>query len=504
MRRARWRLSALLLVTALAAFGAACGDDGDDTTTTAAAPATSAAETAAAESSAATSAAAEPTAAESSAPAETAASGDAAAVSATGLGSKYDVASAGDVTLKLWWLGDLEAPGIEGWMDEMITAFQTENPNVKVEATNYETGTWVQTQTTACQSQSGPDLWYNWAGTWTLNHSWAGCALPNEDVLDASDIAANPYTEETRFEGKTWLFPVYRFVYPMVYNKALFTKAGLDPEQAPATWEELVAAAKALQGADVTPIALGLKDGFGGEIFAAGQLEKQWVSQPQDIMQKVVDGNLATPEWRAWIEKAFELKPYFNEDANSLGFADANALFQSGKAAMVAGAPGIQATIKAMQGEGVDVGVFKMPAFDDGAWADTLTNTGNGFQVLSWTKNKQAAGAFLAFLQRPENLDKLYAATGNFPSSSNWTASNVSSPTDQQMLDMLAEKGDGYWAASYTPVDLDVNGTFPMWQKMIAGELDVDGAVKLYQDVLTKWIEANPQSIENYQKWLAG
>ena len=72
----------------------------------------------------------------------------------SGLGSEFDVASAGDVTLKLWWLGDLEAPGIEAWMDQMVEKFQTEYPNVTVETTLYDTGTWIQTQQTACQSRA--------------------------------------------------------------------------------------------------------------------------------------------------------------------------------------------------------------------------------------------------------------------------------------------------------------------------------------------------------------
>ena len=73
----------------------------------------------------------------------------------------------------------------------------------------------------------------------------------------------------------------------------------------------------------------------------------------------------------------------------------------------------------------MNVGLLKMPAFGDGAWADSLANTGNGFQVTQWSENKEVAGAFLAFLQQPENLQALYEATGNFPASTNWDPSRV-------------------------------------------------------------------------------
>jgi multiple sugar transport system substrate-binding protein len=374
---------------------------------------------------------------------------------------------------------------------------------VNIEPTLYETGKWIQTQQTACQSQSGPDLWYNWSGTWSLEPAWKGCTVPNEEILSAEDIAANPNAQETLYQGQTWNFPLYQFVYPIVYNKALFEAAGLDPESPPTTWQDFIAAMEALKGSGVTPFALGLKDGFGAEILAAGQLEKQPASNPDYYKQLVIDGDFTSDDWVLWLEKAVEMKPYFNEDANSLGFAEGLALFQNEQAAMVAGAPGVQAVIKAMVDEGKQVGIMKAPAFDDGSWADSLVHTGNGFQVTSWSQNKEVAGAFMAFMQTPERLTALYEATGNFPTSTNWDPSQVTSETDLQMLGWLGEKGDVFWAANYTPVDLDVNATFVAFQKLLAGEFTTaDEMAQLYQDTIETWREANPQVVENFQSWL--
>ena len=50
--------------------------------------------------------------------------------------------------------------------------------------------------------------------------------------------------------GKTWGIPFQRFTIVMYYNKDAFRAAGLDPEKAPGTWEELVAAGKKLTKAD--------------------------------------------------------------------------------------------------------------------------------------------------------------------------------------------------------------------------------------------------------------
>jgi len=50
--------------------------------------------------------------------------------------------------------------------------------------------------------------------------------------------------------GKTWGIPFQRSTIVMYYNKDAFKAAGLDPEKAPESWDELVAAGKKLTKAD--------------------------------------------------------------------------------------------------------------------------------------------------------------------------------------------------------------------------------------------------------------
>lgn len=56
--------------------------------------------------------------------------------------------------------------------------------------------------------------------------------------------------ENGRTAGKTWGIPFQRSTIVMYYNKDAFRVAGLDPDKAPATWDELVAASKSLTKAD--------------------------------------------------------------------------------------------------------------------------------------------------------------------------------------------------------------------------------------------------------------
>jgi ABC-type glycerol-3-phosphate transport system substrate-binding protein len=427
--------------------------------------------------------------------------GSISAGKADGLGSSYDVSKAGNVTLTLWWLGDQEVPGIQTWMKKIIASYHQLHPNVTVKAVVQSTGTWTQTQHIACQGKSGPDLWYNWAGTWSLEQAWQGCTVPNETVLSSSDLAHNTNVNETKWQGKSWVYPLYRFVYPIVYNKALFKQAGLDATKPPRTWAAFIAACKKLKAAGVQPIVLGLKDGFGGEIVASASFQKQVFSSYNDLIKQTVDGNFSGARWKSWITHLAQLKPYVNNDVNSLNFGDGLTRFQAGKAAMVFGTPGVQGTVISMTKDGKSVGVMKPPVFTSaGAYADSLVNTGNGFQTTSWSKNPKVAGNFMAFMHTPANLNSLYAVTGNFPTDDRWTAGSVKSATDKQMLTWLKAKNVNY-PANYYPTDVDVNGNFVVVQGLLGGKMTVDQAVGTYASVIKKWHKLHAPDIQNYKIW---
>ena len=139
-------------------------------------------------------------------------------------------------------------------------------------------------------------------------------------------------------EGKTWLYPLYNFVYPASSTRTLLQKAGLDPSSPPTTLgaDHL---AGALEKSAPRDHAVGA--GPQGrlrrwEIVAAGQLERQGSTlrrhQAEDHRRRPRE----YAEWQALDDKrSFDMKPYFNADANSLTFAEGLRPLQYGKTAMV-------------------------------------------------------------------------------------------------------------------------------------------------------------------------
>lgn len=415
------------------------------------------------------------------------------------LGSNYNVASAGKSTLNIWWLGNQEIPGIETWMKNAIAAYEKLHPNVTVNTVLESTNTYTTTQKTACRSGAGPDIWYNWGGVWSLEVAWLGCTVPNEAVLSSNDIGSVPAVAGTKWSGKTWLYPIEQRLYPIIYNKALLAKAGIGTP--PQNWTEFLADLAKLKTAGVQPLVTGLKDGFGGENLAVA-FERQ-VLPVSSLIRDVVNGTMNTPEWKEWLEKAYSLKPYFNNDTNSITYSQGLARFQAGKAAMIFASPGWRQTVTQMNGEGKTVGIFKVPTYANNADAGKLYEDTPGFQVTKFAKNPQLAGSFLAFLHTPAELSDFYSITGDIPSDSRWHPSSYKSPIDGELLKWLGQGIDYYSANYYPTANIDENGNFVVFQGMYGGHTTVQQALGIYQTEVNKWRQLQPAELANYKSWLS-
>lgn len=77
--------------------------------------------------------------------------------------------------------------------------------------------------------------------------------VPFEDVTDDAAWLDGFYPAlmaNGKIEGKTWGIPFQRSTIVAYYNKDMFREAGLDPEKAPTTWDEMVEMGKALTDDD--------------------------------------------------------------------------------------------------------------------------------------------------------------------------------------------------------------------------------------------------------------
>ena len=134
-------------------------------------------------------------------------------------------------------------------VDDYVAAFMQANPDVAVKP--IYAGSYVDTLTkavTATKAGQGPTLAVTLAvDAYTLVDD--ELIVPIDGVVATAEDRAwldsfyPAFLRNGQIDGHTWGVPFQRSTIVMYWNKDAFREAGLDPERAPATWEELTAAA---------------------------------------------------------------------------------------------------------------------------------------------------------------------------------------------------------------------------------------------------------------------
>lgn len=246
-RRAMLRLVGL---GAAGALLAACGP------TPAASPTTAAATSAATP----TAAAAQPTATTAPAPTNAtaaatptvAAAKPTAAVIPTSTPVAAPAASAGSKLVPFYTVEN--DPDTQAYYKRTIDAFRQTKPDVEVKITIYQDENQLQYLTTALQT--GTDLGiFNAKGPWIATWARANWLLPLDPMIKA--IGADDFLAGTRIvvDGKDYAMPYQHNASALWCRKDLFDKAGL---KLPTTYEDLLAATKALNKDGIAGIATGV------------------------------------------------------------------------------------------------------------------------------------------------------------------------------------------------------------------------------------------------------
>ncbi len=167
------------------------------------------------------------------------------------------VAAAKDVTLSFYYPVAVGGP-IPKIIDGYVADFEKDNPGIAIKA--IYAGTYQDTLVkalTALKSGEPPDIAVLLStDMFTLIDEDA--IAPFDDLLRTDDDKAwlksfyPAFMENSQTGGKTWGIPFQRSTIVMYWNKDAFKAAGLDPDKAPDTWDELVADGKKLVQRDAS------------------------------------------------------------------------------------------------------------------------------------------------------------------------------------------------------------------------------------------------------------
>jgi multiple sugar transport system substrate-binding protein len=347
----------------------------------------------------------------------------------------------GDITFQTWNLRANFKPYFEG----LIADFENKYPGTHVKWVDQPAEGYADKLSADAAGGTLPDV-VNVSPDLVAPLAKAGLAL---DLDKAAATYEPEYLQGAwashRIPGVkgTYAFPWYLNTGPLFYNKALFRKAGLDPEQPPKTYAELFADARRLaeksDGAVATLANVPTIEDFGR--YGVPLMNRQ--------------GTAFTFNDAKGVELLTEYKKLY--DAGAL---DGQALTATGESA---GKKFLTGAVAMNPGSALDLGNFKKNApslYRNIGITDQITSTGHvnmyvmGVMVNSRTRHTPAAVAFAHFVTDAHHQMSFAKKVAIFPS----TAGSLDDPyfteedgTDETRVRVAAAKSLKN-AVNYTPV----------------------------------------------------
>jgi ABC-type glycerol-3-phosphate transport system substrate-binding protein len=411
-----------------------------------------------------------------------------------------------NANLTYWYWAEPDAPGANAWLKKEVALYEKAHPKVKVKIVVQSTDTLISAFTTVAQTRSGPDIATQWATLPVLTPAWNGWSVPISDYVPAGETKNWIGTGENMSGGKLWAMPQYLLGIPFVWNKAMFKKAGLNPNKGPATWAELLADAKKLKAAGFTPFGMGNKDGFGSAWFFS-LIGKQNLNSIDELKAAMIGkAKFSDPKYSGFYQALADLKAkgYLNSDVASIVFEQGLQLFGQKKVAMSWVTDGNVAAASKALGGAKAMGVGPIPVWGKGKLAHSYDTTQSSSAFITkWSKHPKAAAQFLTFLHSPQALKAWYAATGVFPADKRFPASLVTDPIAKIQL-KLDQSALSVWPENFVPPQVDGNADLAAGELITSGSGSPADAVKLWESELAKWKTQHPDEFKNYQKWVTG
>ena len=303
-------------------------------------------------------------------------------------------ALAGEV---VWWTPNFN----EERARELVAQFQEAHPEITITLEITTTNGLPERILTTLRSGAAPDI-IDAQHPWVNGYAQNGLVMPLDDVIgDTSDYneAAIDYVT---WNDQIWGMPYRIEALAVIYNRSMFEAAGLDPDAPPETWDELLAAAQALNETGVSGFAITGGGEVGNTIFRS--LPFIWMNGgdliSEDGTTAVVNSPEAVEAVKFWtdmyVEHGVSPASTLENDGTAnrrLFIAEQVAMYQSGQfdlASIAAENPDIQtAGMMTPHPEGKD------PAAILGGWS---------WVIPAEAQNPDEAKIFLEFLSQPENM----------------------------------------------------------------------------------------------------
>jgi raffinose/stachyose/melibiose transport system substrate-binding protein len=328
--------------------------------------------------------------------------------------------SASSAKVTLHWWNNANTQPLLGVFQNVIKTFEASHPNITITNVPLQNEQFKTKITPALRGSNPPDIFQQWgSGQQATQVKTGKLADLSTDVSSWVGQLGVPATA-WQTNGKWYGIPYDLHVVGFWYRKDLFAQAGITTP--PTTITELVTDDNMLKAKGITPIAVGMKDGWPGafwwEYFAVRECS---ASDIATAMQTVSLGapcfTKASADLNAFIktnpfEKGYLGVPAQNIPSSSVG------LLVNGKAAMELQGdwdPGAGASLTPDKAVNSKLGWFPFPAVTGGAGdPKAVLGGGDGYSCTT-SAAEPACAEFLQYLTTPDVQRQLLGAGVGLP-----------------------------------------------------------------------------------------
>ena len=231
--------------------------------------------------------------------------------------------------------------------------------------------------------------------------------VPFDDLTDDKEWLNSFYPAlmaNGQIEEKTWGIPFQRSTIVAYYNKDMFREAGLDPEKAPTTWDEMVEMGKALTNDDHYGLMIP-STGYPYWMFQALAIQNGIELMSNDGLSTSFDDPKAVETLEFWKSLSTE---YNIMPEGTIEWGTLRQAFLEGDTAMMWHSTGNLTAVK--NNADFDFGVAMLPGNER---LGSPTGGGN-FYVFKDASEKERAAAveLIKFMTAPEQAAEWSIATG--------------------------------------------------------------------------------------------
>ncbi len=310
----------------------------------------------------------------------------------------------GPITLVVWDFKYGEAEGAGPPFKKMDEMFMEKYPDVIIEHVAQPHDQYYEIMRAAVSAGEGPDVAmfhaeqraYVMADFMVTLDDWIEPI--RSEIPDSAWIACTPNRD---FADGIKMVPLTTQGLGFYYNKDLFVKAGLDPEDPPKDWDDFLAACETLKQADITPFIWGNVPAYNTNWFIR-TLATNFYNNEELAGFATGETNFTDPEFVTAIKMIEELrvKEYLDPEGASIPlFMDAIDKFKNGEGAIFLGLLSDIAHWKDFNDAlGKDkVGFFPNINHPDAAYSDRLVSMGAGLglAIMSWTEHTEEAADYI-------------------------------------------------------------------------------------------------------------